>query len=64
MAKQVVLLSEAWPSQKVSWCGEVKKMGAAKTIISSGIKVDRDTGVAGGLSSALWDICHDRPGDA
>jgi hypothetical protein len=48
----------------VSWCGEVKKMGAAKTIISSGIKVDRDTGVAGGLSSALWDICHDRPGDA
>jgi putative transposase len=49
LGKQVVRCSEAWTSQTASWTGEIKKIGSAKTIVSKGVKVDRDINGARGI---------------
>lgn len=49
MGKAVVRCSEAWTSKTASWTGEIKNIGSAKSIVSKGVRVDRDINGARGI---------------
>ena len=49
LGKQVVRVCEAYTSKTASWTGEIKQIGGAKTIVSGGIRVDRDMNGARGI---------------
>lgn len=49
LGKQVVRVCEAYTSKTASWTGEIRQIGAAKTIVSNGVRVDRDINGARGI---------------
>jgi putative transposase len=49
LGKQVVGVREAHTRKTASWTGEMKQIGGAKTIVSGGVRADRDLNGARGI---------------